>query len=601
MVRSTERVLGKGLRFWHEEVAVMSPAETIGPERESSKDKETEIDLCWGLKIPMRDGVNLNSTMFKPKDLRKKTPAIFTLTPYVGDTWHSYAVYFARHGYAFLLVDVRGRGNSEGTYSPFENDAQDGYDITEWLAGQHWCNGKVGMWGGSYGGTGQWSTLSKFPGHLETIVPVASAFLSLDIPHPNNIGLPYIMQWFTMTSGSTNNENIWKDERFWIEKLCEFSLGHLPFRELDRFVGNPSPFFQKWLDHPCQDEYWDSLTPSDDEYRRMGVPILTITGHYDGDQIGAIEHYRRHMLHASRAAKARHYLIIGPWDHAGTRAPQRELGGLKFGDASLLDLKGLLKEWYDWTLKEKQRPAFLKKRVAYYMEGADEWRYAKSLEDVWTSKRRFHLDSSNGEANDAFHSGLLTRRKPKKSKRDTYEYNPLDTRPIELEREEIKNYIIDQRYALNLWGNGVVYHSEPFAEDTEVAGFLRLVVWISMNVTDTDFIARVGEIKPDGSGIALAEDLLRARYHRSLRCQELVKPNAVNRYDFDRFPFFARRISRGSRVRLVLSCPNSIRWEKNYNSGGVVAEESGKDARPAHISVHHDAQHPSFLEVPLAS
>jgi predicted acyl esterase len=78
-----------------------------------------------------------------------------------------------------------------------------------------------------------------------------------------------------------------------------------------------------------------------------------------------------------------------------------------------------------------------------------------------------------------------------------------------------------------------------------------------------------------------------------------VKPGEIGQYEFSGFTFFSRRIAKGSRLRLVLNSPNSIYQEKNYNSGGVVAEESGKDARTAHITVYHDNNHPSSLELPL--
>jgi uncharacterized protein len=92
---------------------------------------------------------------------------------------------------------------------------------------------------------------------------------------------------------------------------------------------------------------------------------------------------------------------------------------------------------------------------------------------------------------------------------------------------------------------------------------------------------------------------IRARHRESLTKEKLVKPGEINRYEFKTFEFFSRRIAKGSSLRLVLSCPNTIQLEKNYNSGGVVAEESGKDARTAHITPYHDATHPSFLEIPV--
>ncbi|MCP4656834.1 MAG: hypothetical protein GY856_15600 [bacterium] len=116
---------------------------------------------------------------------------------------------------------------------------------------------------------------------------------------------------------------------------------------------------------------------------------------------------------------------------------------------------------------------------------------------------------------------------------------------------------------------------------------------------DTDFQAAVYEIRSDGGSVALSNDLMRARYRESLREPKLVEPGEVNRYEFDGFPFFSRRIAKGSRLRLVFKSPNSIQTQKNYNSGGVVAEESGADARTAHVTLYHDADRSSYLELPI--
>ena len=136
----------------------------------------TDFDIRWAVKIPMRDGVQLNATLYLPKaNGPAKTPAIFTLTPYISDTYHARGAYFAAHGYAFAIVDVRGRGNSEGDFEPFAHEPKDGHDVVEWLAQQSFCNGKVAMWGGSYAGFDQWATAKEFPPHLTTIVPAAAA------------------------------------------------------------------------------------------------------------------------------------------------------------------------------------------------------------------------------------------------------------------------------------------------------------------------------------------------------------------------------------------------------------------------------------------
>ena len=120
-----------------------------------------------------------------------------------------------------------------------------------------------------------------------------------------------------------------------------------------------------------------------------------------------------------------------------------------------------------------------------------------------------------------------------------------------------------------------------------------------MDVPDTDFAVSVYEIKRDGTSVSLTSDAMRARYRESPTKETLVKPGEINRYEFNSFTFFSRRIAKGSRLRLILSCPNTIQLEKNYNSVGVVAEESGKDARTAHVMVYHDGSHPSTLEIPI--
>jgi predicted acyl esterase len=578
---------------------------------------ENAVDLIWGVKISMRDGAKLNATVFKPKGQSEPLPVIFTFTPYISDTYQDRAVYFARNGYVYALVDVRGRGNSEGHFEPFVNEGRDGYDVVEWLAKQPWSNGKVTMWGGSYAGFDQWTTLKEAPPHLATIVPAAAAYAAVDFPFFKNIFSSYIIQWLSYTSGVTPNLKLFGESSFWTAKFHQLYNEHRPFKELDQIVGNTSTHFQTWLKHPAPDAYWQAMVPSPNQYKKINVPILTITGHYDGDQTGAMTYYREHMKYGSAEARERHYLIIGPWDHAGTRTPNRDVGGLKFGTASMLDLNKLHKEWYDWTLKKGARPEFLKKRVAYYVVGADEWKYADSLESIANSKMTFYL-SSDGEANDVFHSGTLNTSPPatnplssgngqtrsieassEAASSDKFVYDPLDTRPAELELQEVRDYITSKRDALNLNGNGVVYHSQPFSEDTEVTGYLKFVAWISMDVPDTDFQVSVYEIQRDGTSVLLTSDAMRARYRESLTKEKLVKPGEINRYEFNAFTFFSRRIGKGSRLRLILSCPNSIQSEKNYNSGGVVAEESGKDARTAHVVVHHDSRHQSSLEIPV--
>lgn len=563
------------------------------------------LDYQWGVKIPLRDGVKLNATLYRPEGQRTPLPCIFTLTPYIAGSYHPRGVYFATHDYVFLTVDVRGRGNSEGEFTPLLQEAKDGYDIVEWLAKQPYCNGKVTMWGGSYAGYDQWATAKEFPPHLATILPVASPRPGVDFPFMNNIYYAYDIQWLTLTSGHTGQEITFGDWPFWAMQFAKLHNAQRPFRELDTVVGNPSPLFQTWLDHPEPGAYWDSYSPTPAEFAKIDLPILTITGQYDDDQYGALSFYRDHLRAASAKAVAKHYLLIGPWDHAGTRTPTETYAGIKFGAASMVDINALDKDWYDWTLKGGNKPAFLKDKVTYYMLLGDqgEWRYAPSLEAITTGSASMYLTSVNGHNRGIYESGALTSAAPREAnKPDSYIYDPHDTTFSAWDgAEDAGQALTDQSGLLGANGKILVYHTAPMTQDTEFAGFPKLSLWLSMDQPDTDLAAFLYEIRPDGSSVQLGSQFLRARYRKGQRTPELVKPGAVERYDFDNFAFIARRIGKGSRLRLAIGPVNTRFFEKNYNSGGVVANESGKDARTVTVTLYHDAQHPSALILPLAA
>src|SRR5689334_13103719 len=411
-------VLGLGL-------AQTNPSKGPSPEAKETASPTppptTDYDIRWGVKIPMRDKVELNATLYFPKTpdgSMPKTPVVFTLTPYISDSYHPRAAYFASHGYIFALVDVRGRGNSAGDFEPFAQEPHDGHDVVEWLAQQPFCDGKVAMWGGSYAGFDQWATAKEMPPHLSTIVPAAAAHPPLDYPSLDNIGELYDMQWFTFTSGKAGQVNLFGDSKFWRTKFLDFYKKHLAFKTLDSFIGNPSVSFQRILKHPTADAYYDAMVPTVDQFKKLSLPILTITGQYDGDELGAMTFYRDHIANASPEVCAKHFLIIGPWDHAGTRTPTDEVAGVKFGKDAVLDLNDLHRQWYDWTMKNGAKPTFLKNQVAYYLiasgnSGANgEWKYTDNYANLIANPKNFYFDSKNGDANGVYRSGSLTETKP---------------------------------------------------------------------------------------------------------------------------------------------------------------------------------------------
>jgi uncharacterized protein len=555
------------------------------------------VQMQWDLRIPVRDGKDLSAILYTRADDEIPKPAVVALTPYTAQTLHDRGVFFASHGYPFLAVDARGRGNSEGDFHP-RHESRDGHDVVEWVARQPFCNGKVGMWGGSYSGWAQWATAKERPTALATIVPAASPFRGVDSPFRNNVFVPYLMRWLTFLSGRTLQDKIFADKPFWTAQFKAWFQEGRAFRNLDEFLGNPSSLFQEWISHPEPDEYWDSFNPTPAEYARLSIPVLTVTGVYDADQLGALEHYRRHM--ASGEAGERHFLVIGPWDHAGTRAPSMEFGGLRLGPAASLDLARLHLEWYAWTMEGGAKPAFLRKRVAYFMMGSDSWRYADALDAITARSELLYLNSS-GNPTALSRAGAMTSEPSSFAAPDHYLYDPGDLSLAELESTIDPESQVDQQLVQASAGKQLIYHSVPYADDAEIAGFFRLEAWISIDQPDTDIRASVYEVSSDGGSIHLTSDWLRARYREGLRKPRLIETTEPLRYCFEKFMFVARRLSRGHRLRLVIGPINSIFSQKNYNGGGVVSEESAEDARAVNVKLYHDRERPSALYVPHAA
>jgi putative CocE/NonD family hydrolase len=548
----------------------------------------------------LRDGVKLNATVYRRKVQTEKAPCIFTLTPYIGDSYHDRAMYFASHGLPFLLVDVRGRGNSEGTFKPFEQEINDGYDVVEWLAAQPYCNGKVSMWGGSYAGYDQWATAKNHPPHLATIVPAAAAFPGVDFPARNNISYQYLMQWLAFTAGHALQTKLFADDAFWPELWRERFVTGQPFSNLEHALGGDQATLREWIRHPSVDEYIDRMTPTTEQFKALDFPILTITGSYDDDQPGALEYYQDFMRVASPAQRAKHFLIIGPWDHAATRTPRTPIGGIDFGPASLLDLPKVHLEWYRWSMAGGPKPAFLKDAVAYYVMGAEEWRYASSLEKVTAETKPLLLNSAENPTR-VLASGWLQEQDSKRAlgSPDHYVYDPRDVSTGELEAHVDPNDFTDQRMLFAQEGHELIYHSEPFERGGEVSGFFRLSAWIAIDQPDTDLRAQIYEITANGRSIVLSTDQIRARYRTSPRVPTLVTTTKPLLYEFKRFTFVSRQLAPGSRLRLVIGPINSIYAQKNYNSGKDVSNETLADAHAVTVTLVHDRSHPSTLFVPL--
>ena len=559
------------------------------------------IQIKFYQKIKMSDGIELSSNIYFPQNYKKgkKYPTVLIITPYVSDENHERGLFFSRNDYVFITVDCRGRGNSDGKFIPFENDGKDGAEVVDWIGKQNWSNGKVGMFGGSYRGMNQWFVLKEFPKNLKTIIPIASVGPGLDFPKYNNIFYPYVMRWLMLTSGKTINQKLFGED-FWKQKQEQLYNEGISFNKYDELIGYPKEIFQKWISHPSHDDFWQQFYFTPSQSSKINIPILSITGHFDSDQPGAMKYYSDHMKNGNPLAKSNHYLIVGPWSHGGTRRPQKEFWGLKFGENAILDMNKLYLNWFNWTLKNGKKPSFLKNNVAYYTMGENKWNYASNLKELSDEKKEFYLSSLKSEAQNVFNSGNLSNQPLEDDiKADVIIYNPKLKKGIENASYKTKSSELytDQSYVNDQ--DILIYHSNIINEDIEINGKISFEAYISLNVVDTDLQVTIYEITNDNSSIFLQKDQIRARYRNGLEKPELVKANVVEKYVFEGENLFSRIIRKGSRIRLVFSAIDNPHIQRNFNSDKDPSMQESNSAKTATIKLFHNTKYPSKIVLPI--
>jgi uncharacterized protein len=574
-------------------------------------------DIEMSRMIAMRDGIELEAWITKPSGLAAPGPAILELTQYdIDGGRRGEPAYFAQHGYVFVQAYVRGRGRSGGVKSDNlgAQVGRDGYDLVEWIAHQPWSNGQVVMYGGSFVGMTQWRTATQRPPHLAAIAPYVPIYPGWDVPNSNGIPQSWTAVILSYTSGRTLNTGIIGNSPYWSGKMLEQYAAQKPFNELDRTMGIAAlddwwmldaqgrrvPMMTAWLDHLGDESFNLAAEPRTEDYAAMHFPVLTATGFFDDDQPGALRYYRNHVAHSGAAVAAQHYLVIGPWDHGGTQETTREIAGLTIPDAAVIDMKRLHLEWYDWALGHGPLPAFFKDRVAYFMMGSDEWRYAPTLEAASSGQMlSLYLSEPGGTPADVFHSGRLSERIPGAEPAAVLISDPRELPELDVARYLPEEGLRSQFRALQK--RALVFHSEPFPGNQEIAGHMRLKLVCAADTADFDLWAQVMLVLPDGSAVQLGQpDVRRARFRNGFFKQQLLKAGEIVEIPFE-FSWTAWQIPAGARLRLVLMPLNSPNFQKNYNTGGRSGYEDPAQARVAHVRIFHDARHASVLQLPLAA
>ena len=514
--------------------------------------------------IHTRDGIALCALVVRPPGTSRR-PTALEFTIYVDPNEDLKRLeYAADRGYAGVMAYVRGKGCSPQRIVPYEYDGRDANSVIDWIAGQPWSDGQVGMMGGSYDGFTQWAT-AKFPnGHLRTIVPVVPNNPGNGLPMQNGIFIPANYAWiYFVTDNRTLDYGTYNDPKWTALPRSWYRSGR-PYADIDAIAGVPNPWLHEWLRHPGYDAYWQEMSPYRQDYARIRIPVLTIDGYYgDSTAIGYFNDFRRYN------PTAQDYLVAGPWDHFGSQGRHKPgvLRGYRIDPVADIDTWKLTFDWFDFVMRGKPRPALVRDRVNYEVMGGNRWRHVHSLAAMGKAQR---LYLTTKRVRPGFQ--LLSTAMPRHPEALSQQVDLADR--TTMSNDSYPYVIFDKKPDMT---SGYAFLTPPFARPTEVSG-LDGVVHIRVNKRDLDVGLALYEMLPDGRLLQLTYYTERASYARDMSVRQLLTPGREAAIPFDQDYLFSRLIGKGSRLLLTVNVNVNAFAEVNYGTGKDVATESIRDA-----------------------
>jgi putative CocE/NonD family hydrolase len=542
------------------------------------------IKIYFDQRIRMRDGVKLAADVYRP-DVPGKFDCILHRTPYLksNDTALSFGRYFAPQGYAFVAVDVRGRGDSPGTFVPYRHEGQDGYDAVEWCAAQPWSSGRVATIGGSYNGKTQWLTAIERPPHLTTMVVLVSPSDPF-VEFPTGEPIPVDVSWFYITSGHVlqNMEAVDWDA----------VTRHLPLLTMDEAIGRMMPAWREQFDHTRLDSFWEAERYQN-KFERVEVPVFHISGWYDDEQVGTPLNFIGMTNNGAASVRNHQKLLMGPWGHAVNS--KSKLGDVDFGPTATIDLKGTMLRWFDAWLKGVDNGIKSEAPVRIFVMGSNQWVDEHEWPIARTRFIEFYLHSG-GRSNSVHGDGKLSTEKPQAEKSDVYTYDPQNPVPFITESSFEQIGGPDDYRSVERRDDVLVYNSDPVTRDTEVCGPIRVTLYASSSAVDTDFTAKLIDVWPNAFAERLSDGVVRARFRNGMDKEELIQPGAVNEYQIDAWNT-CQMFKTGHRIRLEISSSAFPKYSRNLNTGEALGRSDKMVT--ANQTIYHDAQHPSHVTLPI--
>jgi len=499
--------------------------------------------------VPMRDGVKLGTNIYLPEG-QGPWPVVLERTPYNKDVLGGSGGVWTGRGYALVIQDVRGKFKSEGGYRPFQDDVNDGFDTVEWAAKQPWSDGKVGMFGASAMG-------------------ITANLAATAVP-------PHLVAMFTMVARAS----IYTQSAF---------MGGVFRKELNEMWlkrEHAEAMIGETLKHNIKDHFFDSNEMAL-HWSDIQVPVYNYGGWYDIFLQGNIDDFAGLQAHGGGPAAGNQKLIMGPWGHGN-------LEEVKYPTNSTVNPNDEAIRWFDYWLKGTNNGIITEPPIKYYVMGdvtdpaapGNQWRTALS----WPPPSRItsYYLLQNG--------GLSRKIGDSSESRDTYKYdpaNPVDT--IGGGNLFLKKGPMDQR-SLDERKDVLRYQTPVLEEPVEVTGRVTVELWAESDAPDTDWMAKLVDVYPNGSERLVLDSAARARFRDGFDHEAFLEKGHVYRFKIDLWST-SLVFNKGHRIEVEVSSSNYPRFEKNLNNGKPYGVEG--EPRIATNSVHHDRAHPSRILLPI--
>lgn len=509
--------------------------------------------------IKSEDSIRLATDIYLPPG-KGPFPCILMRTPYNKIHGRQVSKPFLERGWAVVAQDCRGKFESNGVYEPFRHERPDGLATLDWIRAQPWCNGKVGGWGGSYGGFTQWAVADR----LDVIVPLVTSANMYELVFPEALfSLATLLNWSLPNGSKTFNE---VDP----EKMKE-SYYVLPLSTADEATVRQIDFLDEMLAHPHMDSYWGAMN----HRAPIGCPVFSVAGWYDIFLMSQIRDFE--MLGPSRHPDSR--LIIGPYAH-GKITIETDFGDA--GDLGLMNEKGMdfvSKVLDENEIGEDDKPG--SKAYSLFIMNRNEWVESDCWPPAQTSATPFYLH----------HNGLISRDHNRTQKVFEYSYDPSDPYP------SIGGTYLGVGVG-PAWQNPnvdrpdqVVFESKVLEKDLVLLGPVDATIYVGTDAPSTDFFVSLQDVRPDGKIINIQEG--GGTIYSDPRAGASPKRADISLWAT------GYQLDKGHRIRVVISSSLFPRYNRNLNSGEDIF--FAKTARIARQKIYLGQQYPSHLLLPVFS